>query len=93
VAHGAAGEGARASLVHDSAEFGVLAMTMWRFDPAGERQLQRSLFDEHFSARQVEKARAAPQKNAARAPTIGHAGNAPYSNDFQALRVGVTPSS
>jgi 4,5-DOPA dioxygenase extradiol len=31
---GAAGEGARASRVHDSAEFGVLAMTMWRFDPA-----------------------------------------------------------
>jgi hypothetical protein len=29
-----AGEGARASRVHDSAEFGVLAMTMWRFDPA-----------------------------------------------------------
>jgi 4,5-DOPA dioxygenase extradiol len=34
VAMGAAGEGARASRVHDSAEFGVLAMTMWRFDPA-----------------------------------------------------------
>lgn len=34
VAMGAAGEGAQASLVHDSAEFGVLAMTMWRFDPA-----------------------------------------------------------
>lgn len=33
VAMGAAGEGARASRVHDSAEFGVLAMTMWRFDP------------------------------------------------------------
>jgi 4,5-DOPA dioxygenase extradiol len=36
VAMGAAGEGARASRVHDSAEFGVLAMTMWRFDPAGD---------------------------------------------------------
>ena len=34
VAMGAAGEGAQASLVHDSAEFGVLAMTMWQFDPA-----------------------------------------------------------
>jgi 4,5-DOPA dioxygenase extradiol len=37
VAMGAAGEGARASRVHDSAEFGVLAMTMWRFDPAAGR--------------------------------------------------------
>jgi 4,5-DOPA dioxygenase extradiol len=34
VAMGAAGEGGKARLVHDSAEFGVLAMTMWRFDPA-----------------------------------------------------------
>jgi len=34
VAMGAAGDAGRASLVHDSAEFGVLAMTMWRFDPA-----------------------------------------------------------
>ena len=34
VAMGAAGEGGHAHLVHDSAEFGVLAMTMWRFDPA-----------------------------------------------------------
>lgn len=34
VAMGAAGEAASAQLVHDSAEFGVLAMTMWRFDPA-----------------------------------------------------------
>lgn len=34
VAMGAAGEAASARLVHDSAEFGVLAMTMWRFDPA-----------------------------------------------------------
>ena len=34
VAMGAAGEAGRASLVHDSAEFGVLAMTMWRFDHA-----------------------------------------------------------
>ena len=33
-AMGAAGEGGRAKLVHDSAEFGVLAMTMWQFDPA-----------------------------------------------------------
>jgi len=33
VAMGAAGAGARASLIHDSAEFGVLAMSMWRFDP------------------------------------------------------------
>jgi 4,5-DOPA dioxygenase extradiol len=33
VAIGAAGEGARARLLHDSAEYGVLAMTMWRFDP------------------------------------------------------------
>ena len=34
VAMGAAGAAARASLVHDSAEFGVLAMSMWRFDSA-----------------------------------------------------------
>lgn len=34
VAMGAAGEHGTARLVHDSAEFGVLAMTMWRFDPA-----------------------------------------------------------
>ena len=34
VAMGAAGEGGAARIVHDSAEFGVLAMTMWRFDPA-----------------------------------------------------------
>jgi len=34
VALGAAGAAGRATLVHDSAEFGVLAMTMWRFDPA-----------------------------------------------------------
>lgn len=34
VAMGAAGENGTARLVHDSAEFGVLAMTMWRFDPA-----------------------------------------------------------
>lgn len=34
VAMGAGGEAASAKLVHDSAEFGVLAMTMWRFDPA-----------------------------------------------------------
>ena len=34
VAMGAAGGDGRASLVHDSAEFGVLAMSMWRFDPA-----------------------------------------------------------
>ncbi|AKI00255.1 hypothetical protein IMCC20628_01539 [Hoeflea sp. IMCC20628] len=34
VALGAAGEAGRAKLVHDSAEFGVLAMTMWRFDKA-----------------------------------------------------------
>jgi 4,5-DOPA dioxygenase extradiol len=34
VAMGAAGEGGHAHLVHDSAEFGVLAMTMWQFDPA-----------------------------------------------------------
>ena len=34
VAMGAAGDNATARLVHDSAEFGVLAMTMWRFDPA-----------------------------------------------------------
>jgi 4,5-DOPA dioxygenase extradiol len=34
VALGAAGEAGRAQLVHDSAEFGVLAMTMWRFDKA-----------------------------------------------------------
>lgn len=33
VAMGAGGEGGKARLVHDSAEFGVLAMTMWRFDP------------------------------------------------------------
>jgi len=33
VAMGAAGEGGTARQVHDSAEFGVLAMTMWRFDP------------------------------------------------------------
>ena len=32
VAMGASGEGGSARLVHDSAEFGVLAMTMWRFD-------------------------------------------------------------
>lgn len=32
VAMGAAGERGTARLVHDSAEFGVLAMTMWRFD-------------------------------------------------------------
>lgn len=32
VAMGAAGEHGTARLVHDSAEFGVLAMTMWRFD-------------------------------------------------------------
>ncbi|MCZ4288735.1 DODA-type extradiol aromatic ring-opening family dioxygenase [Hoeflea alexandrii] len=36
VAMGAAGESGKARLVHDSAEFGVLAMTMWRFDPAGD---------------------------------------------------------
>lgn len=35
VAMGAAGEAGKAKLVHDSAEFGVLAMSMWRFDPAG----------------------------------------------------------
>ncbi|MDP3525210.1 MAG: class III extradiol ring-cleavage dioxygenase, partial [Hoeflea sp.] len=34
VAMGAAGAAGRASLVHDSADFGVLAMSMWRFDPA-----------------------------------------------------------
>lgn len=34
VALGAAGREGTAKLVHDSAEFGVLAMTMWRFDPA-----------------------------------------------------------
>ena len=34
VAMGAAGEAGTAHLVHDSAEFGVLAMSMWRFDPA-----------------------------------------------------------
>jgi len=34
VAMGAAGANGTARLVHDSAEFGVLAMTMWRFDPA-----------------------------------------------------------
>jgi len=34
VALGAAGEAGTASLIHDSAEFGVLAMSMWRFDPA-----------------------------------------------------------
>ncbi|SOE08600.1 4,5-DOPA dioxygenase extradiol [Hoeflea halophila] len=33
VAMGAAGRHGTARLVHDSAEFGVLAMTMWRFDP------------------------------------------------------------
>ncbi|WP_417415372.1 DODA-type extradiol aromatic ring-opening family dioxygenase [Hoeflea sp.] len=34
VALGAAGDGSTARIVHDSAEFGALAMTMWRFDPA-----------------------------------------------------------
>lgn len=34
VALGAAGEGGTGHLVHDSAEFGVLAMSMWRFDAA-----------------------------------------------------------
>lgn len=34
VALGAAGAAGATRLVHDSAEFGVLAMTMWRFDPA-----------------------------------------------------------
>ncbi|MBC7283118.1 class III extradiol ring-cleavage dioxygenase [Hoeflea sp.] len=34
VAMGASGEAGTATLVHDSAEFGVLAMTMWRFDHA-----------------------------------------------------------
>jgi len=37
VAMGAAGEAGRASLVHDSADFGVLAMSMWRFDPASAK--------------------------------------------------------
>lgn len=34
VAMGAAGEGFSSRLVHDSTEFGVLSMSMWRFDPA-----------------------------------------------------------
>lgn len=34
VALGAAGQGARTRLMHDSADYGVLAMSMWRFDPA-----------------------------------------------------------
>ncbi|MDF1607412.1 class III extradiol ring-cleavage dioxygenase [Hoeflea sp. YIM 152468] len=34
VAMGAAGETGTAQLLHDSAEFGVLSMSMWRFDPA-----------------------------------------------------------
>lgn len=34
VALGAAGDAAQARCVHDSAEFGVLSMSMWRFDPA-----------------------------------------------------------
>ncbi|OCW57971.1 dioxygenase [Hoeflea olei] len=39
VAMGAGGEGGRATLAHDSTEFGVLAMSMWRFDkPASATQ-------------------------------------------------------
>jgi 4,5-DOPA dioxygenase extradiol len=34
VALGAAGPGAQAGLMHDSSDFGVLAMSMWRFFPA-----------------------------------------------------------
>ncbi|EDQ33522.1 hypothetical protein HPDFL43_09807 [Hoeflea phototrophica DFL-43] len=34
VALGAAGPGGEAGLIHDSSDFGVLAMTMWRFSPA-----------------------------------------------------------
>jgi Uncharacterized conserved protein len=34
VALGAAGEGFRPEKMHESDEFGVLSMTMWRFDPA-----------------------------------------------------------
>ncbi|WP_422370439.1 DODA-type extradiol aromatic ring-opening family dioxygenase [Hoeflea sp.] len=34
VAMGAAGESFAATRMHDSSDFGVLSMTMWRFDPA-----------------------------------------------------------
>ncbi|WP_420409711.1 DODA-type extradiol aromatic ring-opening family dioxygenase [Hoeflea sp.] len=34
VAMGAAGEGFAAARMHESSDFGVLAMSMWRFDPA-----------------------------------------------------------
>jgi hypothetical protein len=69
VAMGAAGEGARASRVHDSAEFGVLAMTMWRFDPGRGRSGSLSLAASRESARGY-------GKKCVRAPTIGQCG--PY---------------
>jgi hypothetical protein len=74
---GAAGEGARASRVHDSAEFGVLAMTMWRFDPAAGPSAA--------DADQVQRAQLW-EKTSPEALQSG-------LNDFQALRVGVTPNS
>jgi hypothetical protein len=79
-----AGEGARASRVHDSAEFGVLAMTMWRFDPAGtQRQPEPGGCRESARGYMVAKNRRGSARGVG--ATIGMR---PVLNDFQALRVG-----